>query len=71
MALPLVLLASGCAIASRSDKFGADVEFALGGVLSYIVDVRFKGSIGFSKTCLEEGNHAALHYGGPGEPPHL
>lgn len=44
---------SGCGIAARSDKFGADVEFRVGGILSYIVDLHFKANIGFSKTCKE------------------
>lgn len=41
----------GCAIASRSDKFGADWEIGVGGILSYVADVHFNGSVGFSKTC--------------------
>lgn len=49
----LLLLVSGCAIADRSDKFGAEVEFSIGGIASYIIDIELKASIGFSKTCLE------------------
>lgn len=41
----------GCAIVSRSDKFGADWDIGVGGILSYVADVHFKGSVGFSKTC--------------------
>jgi hypothetical protein len=44
---------TGCAIAARSDKFGADVDISIGGIISYLVDVRFRASIGFSKTCKE------------------
>jgi hypothetical protein len=47
----LTLSLCGCAIAARSDKFGADVEFGVGGLLGYIANVHFKGSIGFSRTC--------------------
>jgi hypothetical protein len=47
----LAIVLSGCAIASRSDKFGADWDIGVGGILSYIADVHFKGSVGFSKTC--------------------
>lgn len=50
----VVLLAftlGGCAIASRSDKFGADWEIGVGGIIGYIADVHFRGSVGFSKTC--------------------
>ena len=53
VALGLVAL-SGCAIASRSDKFGGEVEFGIGGILSYLADVHFKASVGFSKTCTHE-----------------
>jgi len=28
----------GCAIAARSDKFGAGVEFGVGGIVSYVAD---------------------------------
>jgi hypothetical protein len=43
----------GCSIINKSDKFGADLEFKVGGILSYIVDLHFKSSVGFSKTCKE------------------
>lgn len=44
---------AGCAIAARSDTFGAEVEFGVGGILSYVADIHFKGKVGFSKTCKE------------------
>lgn len=44
------LLLSGCAIAARSDRFGADLEIGIGGILSYIADLRIKANVGFSKT---------------------
>lgn len=47
----LSVVLSGCAIASRSDKFGADWEIGVGGIIGYIADVHFRGSVGFSKTC--------------------
>lgn len=56
VAVSLVLVAclSGCAIADRSDKFGADLEIGVGGILGYIADLHLKGSVGFSKTCTHE-----------------
>jgi hypothetical protein len=50
LALGLLAL-PGCSIAARSDKFGADLEIGIGGILSYIADLRLKASVGFSKTC--------------------
>jgi len=50
LAILLALSSGGCAIAARSDKFGADVEFGIGGILSYVADVRFKASVGFMKS---------------------
>lgn len=47
----LAFTLSGCAIAARSDKFGADWEIGVGGIIGYIADVHFRGSVGFSKTC--------------------
>jgi len=47
-------LCSGCAIADRSDKFGADLDVGIGGVFSYIADIHIKASVGFSKTCKEK-----------------
>jgi hypothetical protein len=48
-----LLLLTGCAIAARSDKFGADLDIGIGGIIGYIADVRLKASVGFSKTCKE------------------
>lgn len=48
------LLLSGCAIADRSDKFGADLDLSLGGILSYALQIQLKASVGFSKTCPQE-----------------
>jgi hypothetical protein len=47
----LALALSGCAIADKSDKLNAEVEFSLGGLLANLVDIKLKASIGFSKTC--------------------
>jgi hypothetical protein len=47
----LIFFLTGCAIADRSDKFGADLDIGIGGILSYVVDLRLKASVGFSKTC--------------------
>lgn len=47
----LILPLPGCAIAARSDKFGAEIDVGVGGLLAYIADLRLKASIGFSKTC--------------------
>ena len=49
-----IVLLSGCAIAARSDKFGAELDIGIGGFLSYIADLRLKASVGFSKTCTHE-----------------
>ena len=57
MALTLSVAAChsmGCAIAARSDKFGADLEFGIGGIIGYVADVRFKASVGFSKTIVDK-----------------
>lgn len=53
----LALCLSACAIADRSDKFGASLDIGVGGIIGYIADVRFKADVGFSKTCThdEEG----------------
>lgn len=61
-AIVLAFLTSGCAIAERSDKFGADLDVGIGGLLSYVADFRLKASIGFSKTCYhkEDRNEAML-----------
>jgi hypothetical protein len=48
--LAILVLLSGCAIADRSDKFGADLDLGIGGIFSYIADVHLKASVGFSKT---------------------
>lgn len=48
----------GCAIAARSDKFGADVEFGIGGILSYVADVRFKASVGFMRSFPDKEKEA-------------
>ncbi len=50
----LALLLSGCAIADKSDKFGAEIDLGIGGILSYIADIHLKASVGFSKTCPQE-----------------
>lgn len=47
-------LAGGCAIAARSDKFGADLDIGVGGLIGYIADLRLKASVGFSKTCSDQ-----------------
>ena len=51
LAALLPLLVGGCAIADRSDKFGADFELGIGGLLSAVADIRLKALVGFSKTC--------------------
>jgi hypothetical protein len=62
-----LIFLSGCAIADRSDKFGADLDVGIGGVFSYIADVHIKASVGFSKTCLEKENATSTDGGsGPG-----
>jgi hypothetical protein len=40
----------GCAIVNRSDRFGADLDVGLGGIVSTIADVHVKASVGFAKT---------------------
>lgn len=50
----LALLLTGCAIADRSDKFGAEFELGIGGLLAYVADIKLKASVGFSKTCLHQ-----------------
>lgn len=63
----LFLLLSGCAIADRSDKFGAEFELGLGGVLAYAIDIQLKASVGFSKTCPQEVEaHEAMAKSGDG-----
>lgn len=52
--ITLALAISGCAIAARSDKFGADLDIGVGGIIGYIADVRLKAGVGFSKTCPEK-----------------
>lgn len=67
--LTSVLLLQGCAIASRSDKFGADLEIGVGGLLGYVADLRFKGSVGFSKTCNHgKESHDELEAGADPDP---
>jgi hypothetical protein len=61
---PLLLL-TGCAIADRSDKFGADLEIGVGGILGYIADVHLKASVGFSKTCKENADENSDHVDDP------
>jgi hypothetical protein len=48
----------GCAIAARSDKFGADLDFGLGGILGYIADVHLKVSVGFMKSFPDKKKEA-------------
>ena len=57
---------SGCAIADRSDKFGADLDLGIGGIFSYIADVHLKASVGFSKTCVGVDSGEKAHGTGPG-----
>jgi hypothetical protein len=54
----VLLLGSGCAIVDQSDKFGAEWDIGIGGILSYVADVHIKGSIGFSKTCPDTKKEA-------------
>lgn len=58
LAAVLALALSGCAIADRSDQFGAEWDIGIGGILSYIADVHISGKVGFSKTC-PKGDHDA------------
>ncbi len=71
--LILAFSLTGCAIAERSDKFGADLDIGIGGLIGYVADVRLKASIGFSKTCLcEEARHAIkMPHARPTDPPYL
>lgn len=48
-------LFGGCAIAARSDKFGAELDIGVGGIVSYVADLRVRANVGFSKTCTHEG----------------
>ena len=52
----LVVSAMGCAIADRSDKFGAELDLGLGGIVSSMIDIRLYASVGFSKTCKDGVN---------------
>ncbi len=52
----MIVATAGCSIADKSDKLNAEVDIGIGGILSYIADLRFKASIGFSKTCKESDN---------------
>lgn len=66
--LPILLIVvSGCSIAQRSDKFGADLEIGIGGIVSYIADFRLKASVGFSKTCVckEKNDERETEMGDP------
>lgn len=56
LVLLLCLSTTGCAIAAKSDRFGADLDVSLGGLIGFIADVRVKASVGFSKTCKENDN---------------
>lgn len=66
LAATLALLAlPGCAIADRSDKFGADLEIGIGGFLAYAIDLHIKASVGFSKTERpEEEQHGQVAQSG-------
>jgi len=64
----LFLSLCGCAIAARSDKFGADLEFGVGGLLGYIANVHFKASVGFSKTCTHKESQDEEGAGASGDP---
>ena len=55
--LPLLLL-SGCAIASRSDRFGAGIEIGVGGILGYIADIHLKVDVGFMKSFPDKKKEA-------------
>ena len=63
------LLLSGCAIAARSDRFGASIDIGIGGILSYVVDLRLKADVGFMKTCNhKEDGDAKAPDDGSGDP---
>jgi len=64
-----VLLLCSCAIAARSDKFGADLELSVGGILSYIVDLKLKANVGFSKTFPVKENSDGETEGNDGSDP--
>jgi hypothetical protein len=73
----LLLLGTGCAIADKSDSFGAGIGLETGGVLEYIAPIKFKAFVGFSKTCHDCGKETphgqegmAVSAGGT-NPPHL
>lgn len=82
--LPVLLLigSSGCAIADKSDSFGAGLEISTGGFLEYLVPIKIKGFVGFSKSqsgcgnCGKETPHGeSIQEGGVGpgtvDPPYL
>lgn len=48
----------GCAIAARSDKFGADLELGVGGIIGYIADVHLKVGVGFMKSFPDKKKEA-------------
>jgi hypothetical protein len=48
----------GCAIAARSDKFGAGIELGVGGILGYIADIRLKADVGFMKSFPDKKKEA-------------
>lgn len=48
---PILLLAlSSCTIMDKSDTFGAEFDLGIGGLLSYVADLRLSAKVGFSKT---------------------
>lgn len=77
VALLMLGLVSGCAIADKSDSFGAGIGLETGGVLEYVAPIKFKAFVGFSKTCNHCGKEAPHDQegmavsGGGTNPPHL
>ena len=70
----LLSLNSGCSIMDRSDRFGAGFEFELGGLIGYVVSIKLKADIGFSKTFVEECIHekwTGIACRGTTDPPYL
>lgn len=49
--IPVLILCCGCAIADKSDSFGAGIGLETGGILEYVAPIKFKAFVGFSKTC--------------------
>lgn len=60
LSVVLLSLLPGCSIAGRSDSFGAGVDMEIGGLLSYVVDLKFKAHIGFYKQHPEGGSDDAI-----------